>query len=79
LLCLFKDKTQLINSINALQYNPGGNGPINFSGALQEARINQFSIGRGKRLGAQDILILLTNGESAVSQVRTSLLIQVRI
>lgn len=63
----FSDKTSLINFINSIAYNPGGFGQIDFAGALREARTNQFTTGRGKRLGAQDILILLTNGESAVT------------
>lgn len=67
LFYVFQDKNTLINNINNLQYNPGGFGQIDFAGALREARTNQFTTGRGKRLGAQDILIVLTNGESAVT------------
>jgi hypothetical protein len=63
----FSDKSNLINFVNNLQYAPGGNGPIDFAGGLREARTSQFTTGRGLRLGAQSVLIVLTNGESSVT------------
>lgn len=62
-----QDKTSLINNINSLQYIPGGFGAVDFAGGLREARVNQFTVSRGKQLGVQDVLIILTNGESTVT------------
>jgi len=63
----YTDKNSLINGVSSQQYTPGGNGPIDFAGGLREARTSQFTLARGLRLGAANVLIVLTNGESSVT------------
>jgi len=63
-----QDRNQLRSAISSLQYVTGGGGPVDLAGALREARLNQFTLNNGARLGIANIAVILTTTRSPVSQ-----------
>jgi len=72
------DRTQVTNAVWRVQYNTGRRFVGDLAYALSVARTQQFVSNRGDRIGAPNIIIVLTNGgiSATSSAVSFHLLLQ---
>jgi len=71
------NRNQVTRAVRNVQYNTGGSFVGDVANALQVARTQQFVTNRGDRVGAQNIIVVLTNGGFSASSPGVSVEIYV--